>query len=314
MRFNGHAVLFLACIPFIVSCDGPTSTPPVASSQGDPATGKADDPTSRLELKFGVYSTDTPTDVQKQFQDVIKIVEQKASDRLNRPVKVRIEIAPDYDGGIADLSEGRVDFARFGPASYVICSRQAPDVRILAMETKKGKKRFNGVICIHKDSDIEDVSQLKGMKFAFGDDKSTIGRYLSQNYLAENGVTADDLESWEYLGRHDTVGLAVAAGDFHAGALKESTFKKLVEAGEPIKALVMFPNVTKPWIAREGLDDETFMAIKSALLAVDDPAALKALKFDQFADGGSEDYAFIREAIDNNDVFFAEVDQPTGSG
>ena len=76
----------------------------------------------------------------------------------------------------------------------------------------------------------------------------------------------------------------------------------------------MFPNVTKPWIAREGLDDETYMAIKSALLAVDDPTALKALKFDQFADGGSEDYAFIREAIDNNGVFFAEVDQATGSG
>lgn len=74
-------------------------------------------------------------------------------------------------------------------------------------------------------------SQLRGQTFAFGDERSTIGRYLSQLLLVQHGIRADELLSYEYLGRHDRVGTAVGAGQFDAGALKESTFRKLKKKG-----------------------------------------------------------------------------------
>ena len=39
--------------------------------------------------------------------------------------------------------------------------------------------------------------------FAFGNSRSTIGRYLSQNYMMSEGIYADDLIDFSYLGRHD---------------------------------------------------------------------------------------------------------------
>ena len=39
------------------------------------------------------------------------------------------------------------------------------------------------------------------------------GRYLSQLYLVENDIRAKDLSRYEYLGRHDKVGIAVGRGE-----------------------------------------------------------------------------------------------------
>jgi len=122
---------------------------------------------------------------------------------------------------------------------------------------------------------------------------------------------AEDLSTYEYLGRHDKVGTAVGAGDFAAGALNESTFKKLVEKGEPIRELVRFPNVTKPWIARSGLDPVVFDALKQSLLEIKNKKALKGLKSDGFLEGFDSDYAQIRAAMENNFQFFEERKEST---
>ncbi|MES9870466.1 MAG: PhnD/SsuA/transferrin family substrate-binding protein, partial [Sedimenticola sp.] len=107
-----------------------------------------------------------------------------------------------------------------------------------------------------------------------------------------------------YLGRHDKVGHAVGSMQYHAGALKESTFKKLVKKGVPIRALATFPNVTKPWVARAGLDKKIKEALSESLLSMDDPEALSALGKDGFVSGDDDDYAIIRSAMSENTLFF----------
>lgn len=123
-------------------------------------------------------------------------------------------------------------------------------------------------------------------------------------YLAQHGVLASDLEHYDYLGRHDKVGHRVGAGQFDAGALKEGTFKRLVKQGVPIPTIAQFPNVTKPWIARFGLDDALFQALRQSLLSLDDSKALRALRKDGFLPGDDADYAGIRLAIEGNGRFF----------
>jgi len=174
------------------------------------------------------------------------------------------------------------------------------------METKKGKKRFKGVICVQKDSPINNIYELKGKRFAFGNEHSTIGRYLAQKYLVKHGIKAHDLAAHNYLGRHDKVGYAVAKGQFDAGALKESTFKKLVQKGQPLRVIASFDNVTKPWVAREGLDQKTQDALQRTLLSIKDKKILQALKKDGFATTSIEDYQIIKHAIKTNEEFFAK--------
>ncbi|MCP4185476.1 MAG: PhnD/SsuA/transferrin family substrate-binding protein, partial [Hyphomicrobiales bacterium] len=160
------------------------------------------------------------------------------------------------------------------------------------------------IIAVHADSAIQSVNDLQGKTFAFGDELSTIGRFLSQLYLYQHGITASDLAQYDYLERHDAVGAAVGAKEYDAGALKESTFKKLVDNDVPIRELARFPNVTKPWFAHESMTGEVFEALRQALLSMDEPAALEALGKDGFLASSDADYAVIQEAIENNDLFF----------
>lgn len=267
----------------------------------------------QIQLRFGVYSSNKPTAMVRTFKPILNSLEQRMSEKLQKTVDIRMQIAKSYEEGVSDLTGGRVDFSRFGPASYIEAKNTNPDLEIIAIESVNAKKVIYGIVAINEASDIKSISELKQKSFAFGNETSTIGRYLSQLYLERNGVRAKDLKDYEYLGRHDKVGTAVGAGDFDAGALNESTFKKLIAKGEPIKELARFPNVSKPWIARAGLDDTVLAALRESLLELSDPKTLKSLKVDGFLPGTDDDYQTIRDSIELNDVFFSEKIQVSES-
>ncbi len=257
-----------------------------------------------VNLRFGLYASDKPTALKKMFDPILKELETRVATKLREPVKIDIKFSKTYEQGVKDFVGGKVDFVRFGPASYIEAKKADVGVNILAVEAKKGKKTFNGVICVAGSSPIHSVVDLNGKTFAFGNMKSTIGRYLSQLYLANNGIKASDLAKYEYLKNHQAVAIAVARGSFAAGALKESTFKKMKKKGADIRSIAFFPNITKAWIARAGLPENVQKALSESFLEIHDPAVLKKLKKDGFVPGNDNDYANIRESIDNNDIFF----------
>lgn len=256
-----------------------------------------------ISLVFGTYAADKPTATIKKFKPFLDYLSADMSARLGEPVTIRIKLASNYSAGITSLTQGNVDFSRFGPASYVSAKKQNPDIEIVAMETKKGKKKFYGIIAVHNDSNITRLADLKGHSFAFGDPLSTIGRYLSQAKLLEAGISGDDLQEFAYLGRHDRVGAAVGNKDFDAGALKESTFKKLQDKDTPIKVLLRFENVTKPWITRAGLPTRIFDAMSASMLKLSDPEVLKTISKTGFLKGHDADYDSIRTAMQDSATF-----------
>jgi phosphate/phosphite/phosphonate ABC transporter binding protein len=252
---------------------------------------------AQISLTFGTYAADKPTETVRKFKPFLDYLSTELSNSLGEPVTIRIKIASEYDQGISDLTEGRVDFSRFGPASYVTAKKQNPAIRIIAMESKNGKKTFQGIIAVHSGSDMQGVKDLKGRSFAFGAPLSTIGRYLAQAQLLDAGVTGNDLKRFAYLGRHDRVGRAVGNRDFDAGALKESTFRKLQAKNIPIKALLEFDNVTKPWIASSEIPVRIFDALTTAMLNAADPDVLKTVSKSGFLPGDDSDYDAIRSAM-----------------
>jgi phosphonate transport system substrate-binding protein len=257
-----------------------------------------------LTLSFGVYSSDKPTIMVRQFRPILNTLERNLTAIRGEPVKIRMHVAKSYQEGMNDLVTGKVDFSRFGPASYITAKESDNSIEILVIETNKGKKVFNGVIVVGAKSGIKEISELRGKAFAFGDEESTIGRYLAQLYLLRNGIRSADLGSYEYLGRHDAVGASVGSGRFDAGALQEGTYAKQVKDGVPIKAIAKFPNVTKPWIARGKLPAPIKAELRKALLSVTGEEGLQELRVDGFVEGSDEDFAFIRESMLNNYLFF----------
>ena len=258
-----------------------------------------------VTLKFGVYSADKATEMVKQFRPTLDVLEVELSRTLKEKVEISLSVAKSYEEGISSIAKGEVDLAQLGPVSYVQAKEANPKIKIVAVESNKGTKTFKGVIAVREDSSIKDIKALRGASFAFGDELSTIGRYLSQKYLMDHGIFAKDLKKFEYLGRHDRVGAAVDAKEFDAGALKEGTLKKMVKAGAHLRVLAAFDNVTKPWVARAGLDERTLTALRQALLNLKDETALTALGEDGFTTGEDADYASTREAVKVNGRFTA---------
>jgi len=256
-----------------------------------------------LTLTFGTYAADKPTDTVRKYRPFLSYLADRMSEELGEPVTIKMKIAKEYVAGINQLAEGNVDFARFGPASYVHVMEQNSGIQLVAMESKKGGKRFKGVIVVHADSEIQSLDQLAGLSFAFGNELSTIGRYLAQSHLLEAGISGADLQEFSYLGRHDLVGEAVGAGRFSAGALKESTYKKLVAKGVPIRALMSFDNVTKPWIASSNVSPTVVAAMRRVMMSSENEEIVRQIAKNGFLEGSDGDYDFVRRAMERSHLF-----------
>jgi phosphonate transport system substrate-binding protein len=256
----------------------------------------------RLALTLGVYSWKKPTEVVRDLApanaELMRLLERESG----RKTLITLRVFKTYDECLDKFVAGEVDLVRFGPASYVLAKRRNPDVQLLAAEQEDGKKRCKGVIAVRKDSPIRTLQDLKGRKFAFGDEKSTIGRYLSQAALVTAGVHADDLTDHRYLDRHDKVFKAVEIGDFDAGALHEGPFEDLNEKGQ-LREICRFDNAGKPWVARAGLDAQVVGALRKALLAMTAEIPLQALKVHGFLPTCDQDFELVRQGMKLSERF-----------
>ncbi len=249
-----------------------------------------------IEIKFGIYQSDKASEMHRKFKPLLDYLSREVSHISKQPVNIKLTIFKTYQQANQALVDGQIDFARFGPASYILAKQRQPGLQLLAMEEKKGKTRFYGLIVVRTDSKIKQLADLKGASFAFGNKNSTIGRYLAQAELLNVGVDANSLVNSDYLGRHDKVFKAVELGDFSAGSLKESTYNKLNKE-QQLRVLHRFENVTKPWIARAELDESIYLALRDALTSLSDKSLLKQYKVSAFVKSSDTDYQYVREGM-----------------
>ena len=149
------------------------------------ATAETSASVSIPPLTFGVYTSDKPTEMRKKFRPMLRYIEDQIAERIEDAPEIKLVVYNSYQLALKAFINDEVDFVRFGPASYVIAKQKNPEVRLLAIEENKGKRRFNGIILVREDSSFGSLTELRGKSFAFGDENSTIGRYLSQAELVE---------------------------------------------------------------------------------------------------------------------------------
>lgn len=267
----------------------------------------AEENVDKLTLNIGLYTSSKPSAMVRKFRPIISLLEQKVSNRLGKKVRIRMQIAKSNLKGIEYLSDGKVDFAQLGPATYVEAKSENPEIQILAIESKNRTKEVNGIIATGLYSSIENISDLKGESFAFGDMQSTSGRYMAQQFLMRHGILAKDLSRYEYLGRHDIVAAKVSVGDFAAGAMSEATFRRMLAEGAKIRELARFSMVSKPWVARSGIDPEVYAALKISLLEIAKSDVMASLDFNGFIEGRNEDFWAVAESMSLNHRFFSDV-------
>lgn len=245
-------------------------------------------------LRFATYASERPSEELKKIEPFHLYLEQTlAAQGLTADIRMRIY--PSYDEAIAAVVNGETDFARLGPVSYVIAKKRNPRIRLLAMESKHGKKEFNGVILVAANSPMQTLSDLRGKRFAFGEANSTTGRYLAQEALVRAGIRARDLAEYDFVGRHDKVAFAVAAGNYDAGAVNETTLDKYGQE-KGLRQLASFISPTHAWAARAGLDPKLARHLRQALLAMQSDA-LEYIGRDGFLAASDGDFDRLRGSM-----------------
>lgn len=252
---------------------------------------------AEIERVFGVYPSEKPSKMVRRFRPALDAIENFMTRDLGEKVEIKTQVLVSYNKGLKSLVTGDVDFARLGPASYVMGKHDDPDIVLLAMESERGTIAFEGVIVVRDDADITELAHLKGRTFAFGSKRSTLGRYFAQTYLADGGIHAADLGSYDYLSHHEAVGLAVGAGRYEAGALNRRKFEELKRRGVRLREIASFKNVTRAWVARSGLDSRLQTSLRAALLSIEDTEILQALGFHGFLPGRDVDFDETRRAL-----------------
>lgn len=256
------------------------------------ADGAATAPPPQL-LRFVTYAAERPTEEFRKMEPFQRHLEMALNGK-GFAVRIDLRIFSTYAEAQDAVHSGAFDFARIGPASYVLARERKAPIRLLAVESHAGETHFEGAIFVRTDSPVRTLADLRGKRFAFGEQTSTTGRYLAQAALIQAGVRAADLSGYEYLGRHDKVVMAVAANVFDAGASNERTIDKYAHRG--LRKLHTFVTPTQPWIVNTGLEPRLVDALRSALLNVE-AEALKYIDRDGFLPGREADFDRLRKAM-----------------
>lgn len=265
----------------------------IAGLLGLPAVVLAEQPLPTF-LVLGTYASELPSEELEKLEPLREGLERRLA-AIGYPVKIEFRIMPTYEEAVTVVAQNKVDFARMGPANYVLVKRQNPALKLLAMETQDGAKQLTGFISVAEGSPVRKLQDLRGKRVAFGEQNSTTGRYYPQAALVEAGVFARDLSSYRFLGRHDKALAVVAAGNFDAAASNEVSFGKY-DSARRLRVIHTMKSPAHAWVARSDLPPEVIDKLKQAMYHLK-PAELRYLSRDGLVPASDSEYDAVRQAM-----------------
>lgn len=221
-------------------------------------------------LTLGVHPFKPATQVVEIFTPLADYLGTKIG------VKVVVEVAQDYQTHIERAGSDMLDFAYMGPAPYVQLTKRYGLKRLLARQAIDGQPTFHGKIVVRRDSAIQSLSDLRGKRFLFGDSSSTMAHLVPRSMLNQAGLTVEDFSLVGHVNDHVNIVLAVLAGEYDVGAVKEDVFFAYEAKG--LRAIATSPPVSDHvFIASDRLDGALVDAARAALLSLDGGAQAEAV-------------------------------------
>jgi phosphonate transport system substrate-binding protein len=253
---------------------------------------------SKQVVPFGFCPKYNPRIMYQFYQPFVDFLSETT------PYQFEIKLFRIYQDTIDQLGRGEILIASCGPVAYVK-AREKYDVKpIVRAISKDGKPYYRGIIIVRQDSPIQNLSELRGRSFAFGQAWSTAGHILPEYYLTKANIRLKDLKEYSFLRHHDSVANAVLKGQFDAGAVKDIIAHKYQKDG---LRFIFFtdPIPTVPIVVRRDTPTEMVNSVKSALLNLDPQNPIhqkKTISWDEefkygFAEASDSDYDSIRKIL-----------------
>jgi phosphate/phosphite/phosphonate ABC transporter binding protein len=253
--------------------------------------------TTASALRMGVIPLESPAEMYRRFTPLVEYLSRVLGKRIE------LSLAVDFSQTLADFEAGSTDLVFLTPTTYLEAKKRCGAV-LLAKALRNGVPTLHSVIIARADSGMTRLDELKGKRFAFGDQLSTTSYLMPLFMLTEAGVPLESLKSYAFLGHHDDVARAVLDGEFDAGGVRESTAKTFAERGlSVVKTSASLPEYNI--CASDKLDRRTADAVKLALINMNrndaEQAAVLSLidqDYTGFTTSEDGDYDGVRQIVE----------------
>ncbi|MFZ1288836.1 MAG: phosphate/phosphite/phosphonate ABC transporter substrate-binding protein [Melioribacteraceae bacterium] len=254
------------------------------------------------QVKVGILPRLSPAELTKMFNPLVEY----ASAEIGQ--KIELVIPKDFETFNQMIKEGKFDYAYANPNIYIDARASLGnkvEPLVLSVETGSGKS-FTGCFLVKKGSSIKSVSDFKGKKMIFVDQKSA-GGYISQAATLVNcNIHKKDITLLPFALKHTNVALAVQNGAADIGGIRTADYDK-------IKNQVNIPDVVIlseseqmpnwPFFKLPNSKDDVTEKLKAALIKLAPKSAksnsvLKDAKLDGFVPTSDVDFDGMRKVAE----------------
>lgn len=176
-------------------------------------------------LLFGFDRRGRPDEDAKQYLPFLKYLEEATGLLFDLHFTNKTSTIMD------DLGTGKIQFAAIGAGSYIQAHTQYGVIPLVRGLNTRGQASYQSMIVVPPDSPIQQIEQLRGKRFAFGNITSTQGHLIPRIILAKHNILLADLLEYEYTGSHQNCAATVAAKHFDAGGIQDIMGRQMTAAG-----------------------------------------------------------------------------------
>jgi phosphonate transport system substrate-binding protein len=209
----------------------------------------------------------------KKFYSLINYLKQETG-----KLDFKLVVPPNFEEFKNSVKTGDVDFALQDPHTYVALEALFDRGRLLRSLTMDGGTTQSGVVIVRQDSNIKQLSDLKGKTVMFGPQASST-KWLAATWLfQEAGINLEhDLKAYSHGGCCEDIAFRVYLKSVDAGVvcdhfLAEHEEKQKDLGLENVKIAVIARTPAVPariFAARKGTDPDLVAKVEEALLKLD---------------------------------------------
>ncbi len=225
------------------------------------------------------------------------------------PIK---QIFPDtFDEHMKMVGQGKLDISFSNPVAYVKMAHRYGTRAFARIIEEDGRAEFRGqVICRRDNITIQSLEDCKGKRWIAVDPTSAGGYMYPLGHFYDHGIRKEDFAEIAFApgpgGKQEKVALAVYAGKYDIGSVREGTLDVVSEKMDISEIRVLATSRWYPgWLysARKDLDPAVVDKIRKALLALRGDNAehqriFKAAHMTGILPSSDQEYDSVRELLE----------------
>lgn len=256
---------------------------------------------------IGVHPLHNPQRLFKIFNPLV----QYLSDNISG-VTFELEASRNYAAFDKKLESREFEFSLPNPFQTILAIDKGYEV----FAKMADDENFRGIILIRKDSNINEISDLKGKAVSYPAPTALAATMMPQLYIQEHGVDVMTELDNRYVGSQESSIMNVFIGNTSAGATWPPPWLALIkerpELSEQLEVKWQTaPLVNNSLVARDDVPKDVVEQVKKLLLSLHKSAegrrVLQPIELSKFEEANDQTYDIINEFIE----IFSQKVRPT---